>query len=197
MLAWDGAYPQEHDCYVCLSLPRGRLAQRQHTKKDRSLPTSTPLPPSPPHHAWHRPPQNSTTPVAQALYSCTRTTPISPRRPPPPPPMLRCVTPPPHRPFLAPAHLLVVADLLNQLLHGHLFPVLVEVPLRRHPSVVHQEVRIRSEARHHAGRVLVQPGLCWIGGLIGGWGEKKACRGRCERGPGAKGAGVCVVLCVC
>lgn len=55
-------------------------------------------------------------------------------------------------------HLLVVADLFDQLLQGHLVPILVEVPLRRHPGVVYEEVCVRREPRHHAGSVIVQPG---------------------------------------
>ena len=83
--------------------------------------------------------------VPPPASSCFRD--VRDNRPPP-------ITPPPHTPS---AHLFVVADLLDQLLQGHLLPVLVEVPLRRHPGMVHQEVRIGREARHHARRVLVQP----------------------------------------
>lgn len=94
--------------------------------------------------------------------------PVPPRRPrtthtaplhPAGPLCFRCVTTHSTARLPTPAHLLVIADLLDQLLQGHLLSVLVEVPLRRHPRVVHQEVCVRRQTRHHAGGVLVQPAM--------------------------------------
>ena len=55
-------------------------------------------------------------------------------------------------------HLFVVADLLHQLLQRHLLPVLVKVPLRRHPRVVDEQVGVCCQARHHTRCVFVQSG---------------------------------------